>query len=245
MTDSMEATVKPILLCVPFAGAGASFYRPWQDLDDGGVQVRPVNLPGRERRIAEEPFRDVHQAASGLSAELVDSLREESRPLALFGHSLGAVLAFELTRRLNAAGCQVDHLFVSGSARPDHVRRDRATGLDDEEFLNKVEELAGYRHEVLDDPEMRELILPVLRADVEMHENYVPQDLAPLPTPITAIRGRDDDLVSHGDLLGWTDLTSGSFQARGMPGGHMYLTDAAREVLKLVAASFTSVAASH
>lgn len=222
------------LLCLPFAGAGASFFQPWRDLGIDGVTPHPVQLPGRERRIAEPPYTDVHRAADGLLPEIARMPLDDG-PLALFGHSLGAVLAFELTRRLEAQGHAVAHLFVSGSPDPWSVRHQRASGLDDDRFLARVEEFAGYRHPVFDHPEMRELLLPTLRADVEMHEAYRPRSGDPVAAAITAVCAASDELVSAADTANWSAATTGAFTLVQLPGGHMYLTESAAAVLALVA----------
>lgn len=227
-------TVSVQLFCLPFAGAGASFFRPWRKLGVAGVTVRPVQLPGRERLIDRAPYTDVGQAVEGLLPELS---APEDRPVALFGHSLGAVLAFELARRLQERGEPPVHLFVSGSPAPGLPRLQRATGLDDAAFLARVEKFAGYRHEVLDDPEMRALILPALRADVAMHESYRPGTDTPIDVPITALRGTDDTLVTDAETAAWATATTGGFDRVDLPGGHMYLTEAGPAVVALVAAA--------
>ncbi|NBM14485.1 thioesterase II family protein [Streptomyces sp. GC420] len=225
------------LVCLPFAGAGASFYRPWQRLAGDGLTILPLQLPGRERRIDEDPYTDAHAAADGLLAELRDTLGDVGEPhrVALFGHSLGAVLAYELAHRLTAApGIELVRLFVSGSPQPAEQRARRATGLPDDEFLARVNEFAGYTHEALEDPEMRELILPTLRADVEMHENYVPGTDTPLPAPITSLRGADDELVSRDEAAAWSKVAGADFRPVELPGGHMYLTESPAALLEVV-----------
>jgi surfactin synthase thioesterase subunit len=224
------------LLCLPFAGAGASFFHPWRELGVDGVTLHPVQLPGRERRIAEPAYTDVHRAADGLLPEIV-RLRLGPGPVALFGHSLGAVLAYELARRMEARGYPVAHLFVSGSPAPWSTRLQRASGLSDERFLARVEEFAGYRHAVFDHPEMRALLLPTLRADVEMHEAYRPRSSDPIAAPITALRAASDRLVSATDAAAWRAATTGAFTLVEPPGGHMYLTGSPAAVLSLVAAA--------
>jgi surfactin synthase thioesterase subunit len=223
------------LVCLPFAGAGASFYRPWSALTGEGLEIVPLQLPGRERLIDAEPYRDVDDATEGLFADLLGKLDGSAR-VALFGHSLGAVLAYELAHRL-AAESDVDlvRLFVSGSPEPGTPRPHRATGLGDDEFLARVTEFAGYSHEAFDDPEMRELILPALRADVEMHENYVPSTSLPLPAPITAIRGETDELVGSGETAAWSKVAGKDFGHVELPGGHMYLTEHAPALLRVIA----------
>ncbi|MFJ4538677.1 thioesterase II family protein [Streptomyces tibetensis] len=227
------------LVCLPFAGAGASFYRPWQRLaEPHGFDVLPLQLPGRERLIDEEPYRDASTAADGLLTDLLATLDGGPGPhrVALFGHSLGAVLAYELTRRLVATPeVRVVRLFASGSPHPAEPRARQATGLDDDAFLERVNEFAGYTDEALQDPEMRELILPTLRADVEMHESYRPADDRALPVPVTSVRGADDTLVSRAEAEAWARTTVAGFRAVELPGGHMYLTGSAPELLRTVA----------
>jgi surfactin synthase thioesterase subunit len=222
------------LVCLPFAGAGASFYRPWSALAGGTLEILPLQLPGRERRIDVEPYRDVHEAVEGLLPDLVSGLGGGGR-VALFGHSLGAVLAYELAHRLcHRPGVELVRLFASGSPAPEVPRPGRATGLPDDEFLARVQEFAGFSGEALDDPEMRELILPTLRADVQMHENYVPSTDVPLPVPITSVRGAADELVSSDDAAGWAKATSRDFDLAELPGGHMYLTEVAAPLLRMI-----------
>lgn len=222
------------LVCVPFAGAGASFFRPWAMLGAEHVRIVPLQPPGREWKLDQEPYRDVAQAVAGLLPEIVEHV-DDGR-VALFGHSLGAVLAYELARELvTIPGVDVVRLVVSGSPGPWSRRADRASGLADDEFLRRVEEFAGYSHEALADQQMRELILPVLRADVLMHENYVPTDDRPLPVPITAIRGTSDHLVTHEQAAEWGKATSREFNMSEVDGGHMYLTADATAVLRIIA----------
>jgi surfactin synthase thioesterase subunit len=223
------------LVCLPYAGAGASFYRPWTPLAGDSLEIVPLQLPGRERLIDEEPYRDVHQAVDGLLAQLREHLGGSGARVALFGHSLGAVLAYELAHRLVAEpGVELAHLFVSGSPQPARGREQHATGLSDEAFLARVAEFAGYRHPALDDPEMREMILPSLRADVEMHESYTPSTDLPLDSPLTVIRGEDDELVSFDEAESWSKVAARGFEHVEVPGGHMYLTDTAPALVRLI-----------
>lgn len=221
------------LVCLPFAGAGASFYHSWQ-ATAGDLTVVPVRLPGRERQIDLEPYRDVHAAVDGVLHDVLDDLGDSKRVI-LVGHSLGAVLAYELAHRLvNEPGVDVVRLFASGSPEPHTQRSRRATGLPDDEFIAQMREFAGFSGEALDDEEMRELILPTLRADVEMHDNYVPSTKQPLPVPVTAVRGRSDELVSAAQAAAWAAVTSREFDLAELPGGHMYLADDASSLLGLI-----------
>ncbi|MFD9400942.1 thioesterase II family protein [Streptomyces sp. NPDC060011] len=229
--DPEQAT----LLCVPFAGAGPSFFHPWRELSAGRWRVTSVELPGRERRILDTPYRNVVEAAKGSIDDIVADLGEGTSTV-LFGHSLGAVLAYELAHLLTHRGVHVERLVVSGSPGPWTQRERRATGLPDEEFLARVEEFAGFRHEALDHPEMRELILPVLQADCEMHENYVPSTDTPLAVPVCSLRGAWDGLVTAAEARQWQDATTAGFTYAEFPGDHMYLVDHGRDILDTITA---------
>ncbi|MFJ2775044.1 MULTISPECIES: thioesterase II family protein [unclassified Kitasatospora] len=223
------------LLCLPHAGAGAGFFWKWRQQAPPGLRLVPLQLPGREERTDEEPHREVADAVRALLPEATAAVAGSPR-IALFGHSLGAVLAYELGRALEErTELPVAHVFVSGSPAPDRGRARQAAALDDDEFLARVEELAGYRHPAFESAEFRELLLPTLRADVAMHEAYRPPSDAPIQAPITCLRGDGDALVPERDALRWDAATHGPFSYAELPGGHMYLADSAAPVVGLIA----------
>lgn len=223
------------LVCLPFAGSGAGFFREWKKLEVPGVRVCPIQLPGREERYSDSPFKDVAEAVAELTPQIVAEVGVRN-PVALFGHSLGAVLAYEIARELGRiAHPGLRHLYVSGSPGPRSGRTERATGLPDEEFVAEVQRFAGYRHAAFDNPDLLEVLLPALRADVAMHENYRPTAGPPLTVPITALRGSRDELVSRAEAEQWADATEARFDYRELPGVHMYLTEDPERVLRIVA----------
>jgi surfactin synthase thioesterase subunit len=225
------------LACLPFAGSGAGFFREWGKLGISELDILPVQLPGREERFTYDPFTEVAVAVAELTPKILADTGDGAA-IALFGHSLGAVLAYEIARELERIGHPgLCHLFVSGSPGPHNGRSERATGLADKEFLAGVQRFAGYRHAAFDDPDLVEVLLPVLRADVEMHENYRATSAEPLSVPITALRGEGDELVSREQAEQWADVTRGSFDYRELPGGHMYLVDEPKQVLRVIAGS--------
>ncbi len=223
------------LACLPFAGSGAGFFREWEKSGMSEFTLLPVQLPGREERFLDDPFTEVAVAVAELTPRIVADAGEGAA-IMLFGHSLGAVLAYEIARELERIGHPgLRHLFVSGSPGPHNGRAERATGLPDEEFLAGVQRFAGYRHAAFDDPELVEVLLPTLRADVEMHENYRATSTEPLSVPITALRGEQDELVSREQAEQWAGVTRGPFAYRELPGGHMYLVDEPERVLRVMA----------
>ncbi|MFE9799219.1 thioesterase II family protein [Streptomyces goshikiensis] len=222
------------LVCLPFAGAGASVYRLWTPLSDGELDVIPVQLPGREDRIDEEPYRDVGKAVDEILPEVLARLSGRGEA-ALFGHSMGAVLAYELAHALaDRAGVRIALLVASGSHGPWDIRGERVSHLTDEEFLRSVHRFAGYRPPALEDPDFREMMLPVLRADAEMHEGYVPSSDFPLPAPILTVRGAEDAVVSAAETGQWSRASAHQLRSAELPGGHMYLTESPETLLRLI-----------
>lgn len=222
------------VLCLPFAGAGASAFRRAQEFPSDTVRICPLQLPGREERFDEPPFTDTGGAVADLLPVALD-LVAGSPAVAVFGHSLGAVLAFELAHQLRQLPRpELVRVFVSGSPGPWTRREPRATGLSDEDFLRQVRGFAGYSHPALEHPELREMLLPTLRADVEMHENYLAPPGLLLDVPITSIRGSEDELVSAEQAAEWNAATSAGCQLREVPGNHMYLVDSPAELVRLM-----------
>ena len=214
-------------------------FRKWQPMLLPEWELRCLELPGRERRISDPPYKSIEQAADG-SLQHVLNLIADDPHVALFGHSMGAVLAFEIARRLEAAGQPPSFLVVSGSAGPRIRRSTSSAGLGDDEFLGRVSELAGYEDEKLKIPEVRELVLPTLRADVDMHERYSWDGHGRLACPIVVIRGAGDTLVSSAEAAAWQEGSLARIDSCEPAGGHMYLLEdpmAVINVLKSRAAS--------
>lgn len=206
------------LYAVPYAGSGSGAYRSWcATLAKKGVEATPVRLPGRETRLAEPP--DIHPE------ELVEAVAADiDRPYALFGHSLGARLAFEVCRGLAKRGAPPPvHLFVSGSPAPhlDTGRRD--SDLPDSEFVTRVTEMGGTPPEVFDTPELRDLVLPVMKSDFRWVDDYVYLDAPPLESPITAFAGVDDPIGRPEWMREWAQHTSRGFELLTYEGAHFYL----------------------
>ncbi|MFD7749911.1 thioesterase II family protein [Streptomyces sp. NPDC059698] len=225
-----------VLICLPFAGAGPSFFTPWRKLAPEGLRILPVSLPGREKRFPEPAHTSAAPAVDDAYAQVAAALADGGR-VVLFGHSMGAVLAYELAHRIERSGgpIRLEALVVSGAPGPWTPRTDRADGLPDEEFAARVRAFAGYDHPALADPEMRELLLPVLRADVRLHETYAPSFEEPLSVPVLAVRGREDALVGAAEAAEWGRATTGKLTVAEPAGGHMYLAERPGELLELVA----------
>ena len=197
-------------------------FRRWVDKMASSVEVCPVQLPGRGNRIREAPFRQM--------APLVESLAEGLSPylegrFAFFGHSLGAIVSFELAMKLQREGGQLPiHLFVSGRRAPHIPRQHPITyNLPDEEFVEELRRLNGTPKEVLEHAELMHLMLPVLKADFEISETYNHTDEPLRGCPITAFGGKQDEEVPEDFLQAWQQHTTGPFKHRMLPGDHFFL----------------------
>ncbi|MGD9251959.1 MAG: thioesterase II family protein [Desulfobacterales bacterium] len=210
------------LFCFPFAGGGASFYRTWPERLRPDIEICAIQLPGREERLAETPF----DRLASLVDVLVDVLYPYMDfPFAFFGHSLGSLISFELTRRLRRqkAPCPLQ-LFVSGSRAPQIPDPDPPIHqLPDAEFIAALRRFNGTPSAVLDNPELMELFLPLLRSDIRLYETYLYDHEDPLDCPISAFGGLEDKEVSSEELAAWRDQTRKRFRMQIFPGDHFFL----------------------
>ena len=221
------------LFCLPFAGGGASTYRPWgRALAAHPVEVCAVQPPGRENRIIEEPCTTMPALVEEIAQAMQPLL---DRPYALFGHSMGATVAFELSHTLHQRGLPMPrHLFAAGALAPDADDPDEPLHriVGDDAFVTAVaRRFGGVPQEVLEHAELRALIAPALRADLAIHETrrHIPR--GPLEVDITAYGGVHDHKVSAKALQRWGIHTARRFTWRLFDGGHFFVQDAHTAVL--------------
>jgi surfactin synthase thioesterase subunit len=211
------------LVCFPHAGVGTSVFRGWAEELPNDVEVCLIQLPGREGRLREDLFFSIPLLAEQLVAEFRDLLE---RPFVLYGHSLGATIAFEVARSLRRAQLpQPSHLFVGASPAPQLPwRHDLLRDLTEAEFIHALEaRYAEMPKVVMDDPQMRALLVPVLRADVTMVETYQCASESPLACSITAYGGTQDRAVMQSELEAWKVQTAKEFRLVMLDGDHFFL----------------------
>jgi len=230
------------LFCFPYGGAGASWYRSWSRSLPDYVEIVPVNFPGRENRFRETP----HTEITPLLKELLTTLDFTSGPFAFFGHSLGALVAFALTRELRSLqtpGKPLPRLLIiSGYPAPQLFRdRPHVGKLPHDEFVATLREHFDVTDGFLDNPVLAEMALPVLRADLSVVESYVYRAEPPLDLPLVAFGGLGDPEASEEQIRAWQAQSTRPARIRIFPGGHFYVNSERPSVLNEVAQALREI----
>jgi medium-chain acyl-[acyl-carrier-protein] hydrolase len=223
---------KARVFCFPPAGGGANLFLSWPNDLPETVEAYGLQLPGRGERFLDPPEVDMSAIVNGVVAEL-EPLTD--RPYVFFGHSLGALIAFDVARALRRRGARLPLHLIAGAYRaPDVLDTDPPLHqLPDEEFISELARLGGMPDEILKHKEMMELLLPMLRADFTLHETYVYTHEAPLPWTITACGGMLDKDVQRETLEGWRRQATGGFELRMYPGGHFFVKHEQRALVEI------------
>lgn len=234
----------PRLLCYPYAGGGAGVYRGWDAPAADRLAIVAGQLPGRERRYREPLHRRMEPLVEGLVDDLVAGGGAVfDGPYAVFGHSMGGLVAFELARTVRRRGLPGPVLVVaSGVEAPDWPPSEPPLHLlDDAAFTERIREMGGTPQEVLDNPELMRVVLPILRADCEVCETYAPAAEPPLDCPILAFDGDRDDLTDTDGVEHWRHHTSGRFRRVTYEGEHFFFRDHRDALLAEIAREISQI----
>lgn len=222
------------LVCFPYAGGGAHLYRAWNDQLPDDVDLYAVQLPGREDRIREEPFRSLDDTVTTVSEDLAIVL---DGPFAIFGHSLGALIGAEVALALELErGLPPEHVFVSGCRGLPAIDLDRRPvhNLPDDELLDHVRQLNGTREELLADKTIRAFVLRLIRADYAIFDGYTYTEHGMLSCPVTVFGGESDSTTTPATLAAWSAITTGPTNVHTLRGDHFFIRSAQDELLILL-----------
>ncbi|OEV04861.1 thioesterase II family protein [Streptomyces oceani] len=228
------------LVCFPHAGGSASFYFPVSAALSSTVDVVAVQYPGRQDRRT-EPGVDSIEILADQIAEVLQGW--DDRPTTFFGHSMGAVVAFEVARRLEESGSRVTRIFASGRRAPSRLRDEQVHKKDDDGIVAELRAMAGTDPQILGDEELLRMILPAIRSDYTAIETYAAPEDRTVAAPISAFVGDDDPKTTVEEAADWERHTTAECELRVFGGGHFYLADRSAEVISLLRKHFTGTSA--
>lgn len=223
------------LLCIPYAGCSACYYNKWVSYFNNNITVYPLELAGRGMRDDEDFYVNIEHAIDDLFEKVISIIGKSE--YVLFGHSMGALIAFELCNRLeNREGNKPMHLIISGYSAPQLPQQDQ-----DKDVREIVMELGGMPNEVWNDPFLYDTFMPILQADYHLIRNYrYSLGRKPLKTNISILYGEDDNKTPFDKIIRWRELTSGNFKYYSFKGGHFFinqytndLVDCIKNIIKL------------
>ena len=227
------ASISLRLFCFPHAGGGISIFRDWASHLPIDTELFVLQLPGRESKFDEKLFNDINQVI----IKLCDEFPNDSEiPFIFFGHSLGALIGFELCRALRRLkSIEPVHLIASGATAPQLCyKKDKISINSDKDFLDKVEKYGGFHEGALKDKDFMSLLLPMLRADFSLFESYRYYDELPFSFDITTIRGIEDRTCPPQDVVEWGLHTEKNIEHFTVPGGHFFIRDSFFKVMEIV-----------
>jgi medium-chain acyl-[acyl-carrier-protein] hydrolase len=220
------------LFCLPYAGAGTAVFRAWQDCIGPDIEVCMVQLPGREERIDEEAASHIDDLIPSLTSGLVPYL---TKPFAIFGHSMGGLIAFSLTHYLSRYGyCPVRTFLSAASGLTREAAQNPRGRWCDADIVQELHRLNGIRQDVFFNTELLELVLPAIRADFNLVDSFRLSPDAYIDAPISAFAGQHDAEVRPDEVMAWSAHTSASFDLHILPGDHFFINSLTSEVVGLI-----------
>lgn len=226
------------LFCLPFAGGSYYAYRNFERYLSKGIRPVLLDLPGHGRRMKEALLTDLHKMADDMFVQIERELRE---PYAIYGHSMGAALAYLLARKTAARKMPEPlHLFVSGRQSPSVGSKEKdAYLLPKQEFIRRLEAYGGIPKEILAEKELLDFFEPIIRADFQAIGTYIHHDTQPLNIPITVMIGLADK-TTYQEALKWQEVTRKKITVRQFPGGHFFIFEHTADICRIISQTILS-----
>lgn len=220
-----------ILYCFPYAGAGASAFRNWQSVLPDNIKVCAIQLPGREERIKEKPYLDMEILADDLSNVIL----KKRNDYIMFGHSMGTKILYEVERRLENKGKSAKLAIISAGRVPHITETNPIYNLPQQKFKEGVIKFNGMPKEILENKDLFEFFIPVLRADFTLDESYTSKNFSVLNSPIFALWGTNDKSADLEEILKWRQYTNSDFCEQSFEGEHFFIKEKESNVLRTIA----------
>jgi surfactin synthase thioesterase subunit len=230
LVKNKEAIIrgKSKMFCLPFAGGGASVFNGWIKAMKDQMTICPIQLPGREERIMEQPYIEMEDLVQDIVQAILPYMNDQ---VYIFGHSMGAKIAFEVEKELEKQGEKTNLLVISGSRVPHIPEPNPIYHLPDDEFERELGRFEGTPKEIMESKELLAFFLPVLRADFTLYEIYYSKDVFQLKCPILALGGENDREADLEEIKSWGMYTDSDFRYRMFKGGHFFIRESEDEVL--------------
>lgn len=222
-----------VLYCLPFAGGGASAFRNWQARLPDNIKVCAVQLPGREERIKEEPYLNMESLADDLSSIILKNKND----YIMFGHSMGTKILYEVEKRLEDKGRLAKLIIISAGKVPHITESKPIYNLAEEKFKEGIIKFNGMPKEILENKNLFEFFIPVLRADFTLDESYTSKNLNILNSPILALWGKQDKSINLEEILKWKQYTNSDFKEQSFEGDHFFIKEQESIVLQKISES--------
>lgn len=228
------------LFCLPFAGGGASIYRSWGKELAPTIEVCPIQIPGRENRFSETAHRDIKTLAPAIASQLQFYL---DKPYIIYGHSMGALISFEVLRILQDKGQPLPHIAILGAHRAAHLppKRKPMSELDDGAFISKLTTFGGFPREVLESQELLQFVMPTLRADFTLCDGYQHEQSEPIDCPLVMIAGEHDTEVAPQDMQPWDVHSTQPARLISLDAGHFFLKTHQAELMQIIRQCASSI----
>ncbi|MBE5096681.1 thioesterase [Bacillus thuringiensis] len=223
-----------VLFCLPYAGGSESIYANWKKYLDPSIELHAIKLSGRGKRFNESLYSSLDKAIEDIYSQIKPYLH---KPFIFFGHSMGSLLAYELAYKVKQLnGVNPFHMFLSGGKTPQgYANENKKIHLfPNEEFKNEIKQMGGTPQEILDNPELLDIFIPILKSDFKIIENYIfSSDNFKFDCNITVLHGRKDD-ISEEEILRWKLYTKKNCNIVPFEGGHFFINECTESIVKLI-----------